>query len=151
HCPIVPIYGGRFFAVPVDVVLADARQQAAAGARHLSFGDPDFLNGPTHALRVARALHAELPELTFDFTAKVEHLLQQRALLPELRRLGCEFVVSAVESLSDDVLRKLNKGHTAEDVAALVDVLADAGIALHATLVAFTPWTTLDDYIDALE
>ena len=45
--------------VPADVVLADIRAQVAAGARHVTFGDPDFLNGPGHALDVARRLHAE--------------------------------------------------------------------------------------------
>ena len=79
HCPVVPVYGGRFFVVPADVVLADIRAQVAAGARHVTFGDPDFLNGPGHALDVARRLHAEWPSLTFDFTAKVEHLLKHRA------------------------------------------------------------------------
>src|SRR6185436_2865463 len=151
HCPIVPIYRGRFFAVPVETVMQDVRQQVAAGARHISFGDPDFLNGPAHARRVARALHAEFPELSFDFTAKVEHLLRERALLPELREQGCAFVVSAVESLSDGVLRRLRKGHSAADVAALVEVLDGVGLPLHPTLVAFTPWTTLEDYLEALE
>lgn len=151
HCPIVPVYGGRFVAVPLEVVLADARAQHAAGARHLTFGDPDFLNGPTHALRVARALHAELPDTSFDFTAKVEHLLAQRALLPELRDLGCAFVVSAVESLSDRVLAKLAKGHTAVDVDRLLDLMDEVGLALHPTLVPFTPWATLDDYLALLD
>ncbi len=151
HCPVVPVYRGRFFAVPVATVLADARGQVAAGARHLTFGDPDFLNGPTHALRVARALHGEHPDLTFDFTAKVEHLLRHRSLLPELAALGCTFVVSAVESLSDRVLARLRKNHTAADVEEVLDVLDQAGVALHATLVAFTPWTTLDDYLAQLE
>lgn len=151
HCPIVPVYRGRFFAVPVETVMADIAQQAGAGARHVTFGDPDFLNGPAHAMRVTRALHARFPELSFDFTAKVEHLLKQRELLPELRALGCAFVVSAVESLSDEVLGRLRKDHSAADVAEVVDVLDAAGIALHPTLVAFTPWTTLDDYIATLE
>ena len=151
HCPVVPIYGGRFFVVPADVVLADIEAQVATGARHVTFGDPDFLNGPGHALEVARRLHARWPSLTFDFTAKVEHLLKHRALLPELRALGCTFVVSAVESLSDEVLRRLDKGHTADDVRALLGVMSAAGIVLHPTLVAFTPWTTLDDYIETIE
>jgi hypothetical protein len=147
----VPVYGGRFFVVPGDVVLADIRAQVAAGARHVTFGDPDFLNGPGHALEIARRLHAEWPSLTFDFTAKVEHLLKHRALLPELAALGCTFVVSAVESLSDEVLRRLDKGHTAADVNTLLDVMEQAGIVLHPTLVAFTPWTTLDEYIATVE
>jgi len=83
HCPIPPVYGGRFVVVPAATVLADIRQQVEAGARHVTFGDPDFLNGPRHALRVTEALHAEFPDLTFDFTAKVEHLLRDRRHLAE--------------------------------------------------------------------
>ena len=151
HCPIVPVYGGRFFAVPADVVLADIRQQVLAGAGHITFGDPDFLNGPGHALRISRALHAEFPALTFDFTAKVEHLLEHRALLPEFAALGCAFITSAIESLSPRVLERLDKGHSPEDVLTALDLVEAAGIALQPTLVAFTPWTTLDDYLALVE
>jgi radical SAM superfamily enzyme YgiQ (UPF0313 family) len=146
HCPIPPVYGGRFFAVPLDVVLADVRQQVEAGASHVTIGDPDFLNGPRHALAVARGIHAAFPHVSFDVTAKVEHLLRHRPMLPELRTLGCAFVVSAVESLSDTVLAHLAKGHTRADVVAVVRVMREAGIPLRPTWVAFTPWTTLDDY-----
>jgi radical SAM superfamily enzyme YgiQ (UPF0313 family) len=146
HCPIPPVYGGRFFVVPVDVVLADVRQQVVAGASHVSFGDPDFLNGPGHALAVARAVHAEFPALTFDFTAKIEHLLRHRARLPELAALGALFIVSAAESLDDRVLAALDKGHTGADVGEALRVTRAAGITLRPTWVAFTPWTTLDGY-----
>ena len=146
HCPIPPVYGGRFFVVPVDVVLADVRQQVAAGATHVSFGDPDFLNGPGHALAVARALHAEFPAITFDFTAKIEHLLRHAPRLPELAALGCLFIVSAAESLDPDVLSVLDKGHTGADVVAALEATRAAGITLRPTWVAFTPWTTLDGY-----
>ncbi len=146
HCPIPPVYGGRFFVVPPDVVLADVRQCVEAGATHVTIGDPDFLNGPRHALAVARALHAAFPHVSFDFTAKVEHLLRHRTMLPELRALGCAFVVSAVESLSDTVLLYLDKGHTRADVVELVRLMREIGIPLRPTWVAFTPWTRLDDY-----
>jgi radical SAM superfamily enzyme YgiQ (UPF0313 family) len=146
HCPIPPVYGGRFFVVPVETVLADVRQQVAAGARHVTFGDPDFLNGPRHALAVARALHAEFPDVTFDFTAKVEHLLRERAHLSELAALGCAFVVSAAESLDDAVLGHLAKGHTRADLVEALGATRAAGIVLRPTWVAFTPWTTLDGY-----
>ena len=147
HCPIVPIYRGRLFVVPVETVLADIRQQVTAGAGHIVFGDADFLNGPTHSLRIARAMHSEFCDLTFSFTAKVEHILEHRRHFPEFAALGCTFVTTAVESLSDRVLERLDKGHTAAEVEAALDVLEQAGIAVQATLVAFTPWTTLDDYL----
>lgn len=151
HCPIPPVYGGRFFVVPVEVLLADIRQQVEAGATHITFGDPDFLNGPGHALAVARALHEAFPALTFDFTAKIAHLLRHRDRLPELARLGCAFIVSAAESLSDAVLAHLDKGHTRADIETAVRLTAEAGIALRPTWVAFTPWTTLEDYRELLD
>jgi radical SAM superfamily enzyme YgiQ (UPF0313 family) len=146
HCPIPPVYGRRFFVVPTRVVLADIRQQVAAGAAHVTFGDPDFLNGPGHALTVARALHAEFPALTFDFTAKIEHLLDQREHLAELAALGALFVVSAAESLDDAVLAILDKGHTRADIVEALALTRAAGLSLRPTWVAFTPWTTLEGY-----
>jgi radical SAM superfamily enzyme YgiQ (UPF0313 family) len=151
HCPVVPVYEGRFFIVPQETVLADIRQQVRAGAEHISFGDPDFLNGPKHALAVTRALHSEFPTLTFDFTTKVEHILHHRALFAEFAALGCTFVISAIESVSELVLEKLAKGHTAADIDEALQILDAAGIALQPTLVAFSPWTTLDDYIEQIE
>ncbi len=150
HCPVVPVYNGRFFIVPVETVLADIRQQVAAGARHITFGDPDFLNGPGHALKVAQALHREFPRVTFDFTTKVEHILQQRALLGQLRGAGATFVVSAFESTSERVLARLHKGHSVAQMEEALNVLAGAGLTVQPTWLPFTPWTTLDDYLDML-
>lgn len=151
HCPVVPIYNGRFFAVPRNVVLSDIRQQVQAGVGHITFGDPDFLNGPTHALRVCRALHEEFPHVTFDMTTRVEHILENRHHFPEFAELGCVFVISAVESISELVLQKIDKGHTKDDVVEALQVLDDAGIAMRPSLLPFTPWTTMDDYIELLE
>jgi radical SAM superfamily enzyme YgiQ (UPF0313 family) len=151
HCPIPPVYGGRFFIVPQDVVLEDIRGQVKAGATHITFGDPDFLNGPKHSLHVVQAMHAEFPKLTFDFTAKVEHLLNRGEDLPEFARAGCLFIISAVESLSDRVLKILDKNHSRADVVAALAAVRRAGIALRPTWVAFTPWTTREDYVEVLE
>jgi radical SAM superfamily enzyme YgiQ (UPF0313 family) len=148
HCPIVPVYGGQFRAVPVDVVMADVRALVAGGATHITFGDPDFFNGPTHARKLIEALHAEFPPLTYDVIIKVEHLLQHRDLLPLLARTGCLFVTSAVESVDDEVLAKLEKGHTRADFYAAAALCRDAGLTLVPTFVAFTPWTTIDGYRD---
>ena len=150
HCPVVPVYDGRFRVVPVEVVLADIDQQVAAGATHITFGDPDFLNGPRHADTVVRGLHARHPDLTYDVTIKVEHLLDHRDLLPTLRDTGCAFITSAVESVDDRILEKLAKGHTAADFEAAVALCDDLGLALQPTFVAFNPWITLEGYRELL-
>lgn len=151
HCPIVPVYDGQFRVVPADVVLADVRAQVAQGAQHVTFGDPDFFNGPTHARRIVEALHAEFPELTYDATIKVQHLLDHRELLPVLAHTGCLFVTSAVESVDDGVLTRLDKGHTRADFFAAAGACRDAGLSLSPTFVAFTPWTSIEGYLDLLD
>jgi radical SAM superfamily enzyme YgiQ (UPF0313 family) len=151
HCPIVPVYQGQFRIVPLDIVLADIRQQVAAGAQHITFGDPDFFNGITHATRIVEALHADYPHLTYDVTIKVEHLLHHSQALPTLARTGCLFVTSAVESVDDQVLLKLEKGHTRRDFFRALELCGNAGLALQPTFVPFTPWTTRQTYFDLLE
>ena len=150
HCPIVPVYNGKFRVVARDVVLADVRQQVAAGARHISFGDPDFLNGPGHALPLLEAFHAEFPDVTYDVTAKVEHLLKHAEALPVFARTGCAFVISAVESIDDAVLARLDKGHTKAEFLRAVELVRSHGLTLTPTFVTFTPWTSRAGYLDLL-
>lgn len=150
HCPVTPVYQGRFTVVPFDTVMADIRQQVRAGAGHITFGDPDFLNGPGHALKLARGLHAEFPDLSFDFTTKVEHILKHRRLIPEFHDLGARFIVSAFEATSDRVLKRLSKGHTVAELDAALAVARNAGLHIQPTWVPFTPWTTLADYTNLL-
>lgn len=151
HCPVVPVYNGAFRIVQPEIVLADIRQQVDAGAEHIAFGDPDFFNGPTHALRIVDALHREWPALTYDATIKIEHLLKHRELLPHLRDTGCLFVTSAVESVDDAVLAKLDKGHTRADFAAVAREFQSTGLALSPTFIPFTPWATRASYRDLLQ
>jgi radical SAM superfamily enzyme YgiQ (UPF0313 family) len=150
HCPIVPVYEGRFRIVPRDIVLADIRQQVAAGAQHITFGDPDFFNGPGHSLPIAEALHAEFPDLTYDVTIKIEHLLKHRHALGILARTGCLFITSAVESLDDAVLERLAKGHTRADFLEALELTRSHGLTMLPTFVPFTPWTTRETYLDLL-
>ncbi len=134
-----------------DNVLADVDQLVGMGARHITFGDPDFLNGPTHSLRVVRAVHERCPELTFDCTVKVEHILRHAELWGELAASGCLFAVTAIESLNDDILARLDKGHTAAEAAAAVELLREHGIEPRPTFLPFTPWTTLADVLELLD
>ncbi|MBI4409734.1 MAG: radical SAM protein [Gemmatimonadetes bacterium] len=146
HCPIVPVYDGRFRIVRREVVLEDIRRQVAAGARHITFGDPDFFNGIGHALPLVTALQREFPDLTYDVTIKIEHLLRHAEHLRTLAETGCLFVTSAVESFDDRVLALLEKGHTRAHVERVLELTGDAGLVLVPTFVAFTPWITLDGY-----
>jgi hypothetical protein len=147
----VPVYNGVFRIVDREVVMADVRQQVSAGARHITFGDPDFFNGVGHAIPLVEELHREFPSVTYDATIKVEHLLKRSDCLGTLRDTGCLFVTSAVESVDDVVLERLEKNHTRADFLRVVEMFREIGLALQPTFVPFTPWTTLEGYCELLE
>jgi radical SAM superfamily enzyme YgiQ (UPF0313 family) len=150
HCPIVPIYEGNFRVVQREVVLRDIEQQVAKGAQHITFGDPDFFNGPTHAISIVKALHERFPDVTYDVTIKIEHLLKHAELLPVLRDTGCMFVISAVESIDSKIVEAFDKRHTREDFVRVVGIFREVGLTLNPTFVTFTPWTTVKGYVDLL-
>jgi len=151
HCPLPTVYDGALRVVERDTVLADIEQLVAAGARHITFGDPDFLNGPSHSLRIVREMHERFPEVTFDCTVKVEHVLDHADVWAELAASGCLFVVTAIEALNDDILARLDKGHTAAQAADSVELLRAHGIEPRPTFLPFTPWTTVGDLLVLLD
>ena len=131
--------------------MADVRQLVALGAEHITFGDPDFFNGPGHAIAIVRALRAEFPQLTYDATIKVEHLLAHANRLSTLKETGCLFVTTAVESVEDRILTLLDKGHTRADFIQAASLCREHGIDLSPTFIPFTPWTTVPGYADLLD
>jgi len=148
HCPIPVVYDGRMRVVGEEVVLGDIDQLAADGVEHVTFGDPDFFNAPRYSIDLLREAHAAHPELTFDVTVKVEHILQQEELWPTMASLGVLFVVSAFESTDGRTLEILDKGHSVEDMARAVDIVRSAGVHIRPTWLPFLPWTSPGHLVD---
>ena len=151
HCPITPVYGGRLRVASMETTLADIDQLVAMGARHITFGDPDFFNAVSRSLAIVEEMRRRHADVTFDATVKVEHLLEHADLLPRLRELGGLFLTSAFESTNDAVLARLDKGHTRADMERALALVRDAGLALRPTWLPFTPWATAEDFLELLE
>ena len=151
HCPITPVYGGALRLVQREVVIADIAQQVEAGAAHITFGDPDFLNAVPHSLAILEEAHRRWPALSFDVTVKVEHLVEHADVLPRLRAEGVLWITSAFESCNDAILERLDKGHTLADMRRALALARAVGLPVRPTWVAFTPWTTLDDVIEMFD
>lgn len=148
HCPIPVVYDGRIRIVDERTVLGDIDQLVEMGARHITFGDADFLNAPAHSMRVVGAMHARHPALTFDVTTKVELIVRHATLWSELSASGLLFVVSAFESTNNGILALLDKGHTRADEVAAIGVLRAERTEIRPTWLPFTPWTSLEDLRD---
>ena len=151
HCPVPAVYDGRIRVVQAETVLRDVERLAAMGARHITFGDPDFLNGWRHSVAIVRALHERRPELTFDCTTKVEHVLEHAGVWQEMAASGCLFVVCALESVNDEILARLDKGHTTAEAVLALDLLREHGIETRPSFMPFTPWTTPRDVLEIVD
>jgi hypothetical protein len=97
------------------------------------------------------AVHEAFPAITFDCTVKVEHILRHPDLWESFAAAGCLFVVSAFESVNDDILERLDKGHTAADAASALEVVRRHGIDVRPSWLPFTPWTTQADIVALLD
>ena len=151
HCPVPTIYDGRIRVVGPETVLRDIERLAGMGARHITFGDPDFLNGWRHSLAIVRAMHARCPELTFDCTTKVEHVLERAEIWEEMAACGCLFVICALESVNDEILVRLDKGHTTAEAVRALSLLREHGIETRPSFMPFTPWTTPRDVLEIVD
>lgn len=145
HCPIPAVYDGRIRVVPRKDVLSDISTLVSAGAGHITFGDADFLNAPAHSLGILEEAHGRHPDVTFDATIKVEHILDHRDIWPSLADLNLLFVVSAFESVDDRTLEILDKGHTLDDMSEAIEVVRGAGVHMRPTWLPFLPWTRPGD------
>jgi radical SAM superfamily enzyme YgiQ (UPF0313 family) len=148
HCPIPAVYDGLYRVVGLDPLQADIEALVGMGAEHITFGDPDFLNGPAHSMRAIERAHQAFPSLTFDVTIKVEHLLAHAELLPRLAAAGTLFVVSAFESTDERSLMLLDKGHTVADMEEALLISRAAGIDIHPSWMPFMPWTEPSHVVD---
>ena len=145
HCPVPISFNGSFKTYSLEKIVSDVENQVKQGAKHISFNDPDFFNGPIHALKILESLNEKFPSITYDSTIKVEHIIKYKKYFKELSSLNMVFVISAFETTNDLVLSILEKNHTSHDLNNSIEISQDFGIDIRPTWMPFSPWTELKD------
>jgi hopanoid C-3 methylase len=145
YCSVFASYEGRVLQIYEDLVLQDVRNLVAEGMTHLTFIDADFFNTKQHGIKILRKLHAEFPSLTYDFTTRVDHILENKETLLEMQNLGVRFITSALEFPSELVLDAVAKYTTLEQIEEAVAFIRSTSIKLNPTFIMFNPWIQLED------
>ena len=145
HCPVPISFNGTFKTYSLEKIISDVENQVNQGAKHISFNDPDFFNGPIHALKILESLNKKFPTITYDSTIKVEHIIKYKKYFKELSSLNMVFVISAFETTNDLFLSILEKNHTSNDLNTSIEISQDFGIDVRPTWMPFSPWTELND------
>lgn len=148
YCSVFAAYHGRVILAPDDLIMADVRNMVAAGMTHLTFADAEFLNVVPPALRIVRAIHQEFPQLTMDFTARVDHILESREAVAEMAKLGVRFITSAMEFPSERVLQAVAKEVKLNELDDALGFLEGIGVRANPTFVMFNPWVTFEEILE---
>ncbi|PAK33584.1 radical SAM protein, partial [Bacillus licheniformis] len=118
YCSVFAAYQGKVIIVPEDVVIRDVQNLVNEGMTHLTFIDADFFNAKYHGIKILRKLHKEFPFLTYDFTTRVDHILENKETLKEMKELNVKFITSALEFPSKEVLNEVAKETSIEEIEA---------------------------------
>ena len=151
HCPVPIQFKGMFKTFGTEKIITDVTNQVEEGAKHISFNDPDFFNGPKHALKILQLLNEKHPSITYDSTIKVEHILKYPDYFQELKNLNMLFVISAFETTNDHVLNILQKNHSFNDLNKAVELSLENNIDIRPTWMPFSPWTEQNDLISIIK
>jgi radical SAM superfamily enzyme YgiQ (UPF0313 family) len=145
YCSVYAAYDGKVIPIGDEIVFEEVRNLVKQGMTHLTFTDAEFFNAKNQGLRILRVLHAEFPELTYDFTTRVDHILEHEEALREMKDLGVRFITSALEFPSQMVLDVVSKDISLADIELAIKKLRNIGIRLSPTFIMFNPWIGKDD------
>lgn len=150
YCSVYAAYDGKVIPIKDGIVIQDVRNLMAQGMTHLTFTDAEFFNAKNQGINLLRALHAEFPALTYDFTTRIDHIIEHEDSLREMKGLGVQFITSALEFPTQMVLDVVSKEISIEDIEEAIATLRDIGIRLSPTFIMFNPWVSKKD-LDAFK
>ena len=145
HCPVPIVFNRSFKTYSEEKIINDVSNQIESGAKHISFNDPDFFNGPKYSLKILDILVNKFPSITYDSTIKVEHILKYEKYFIELSKMNMLFVISAFETTNDFILNILQKNHSSYDIEKATEISLLNNMDIRPTWMPFTPWTEIKD------
>ena len=141
RCSFCSMYRSKRYTVrPLETLYKeiDLLSSAYPGARRVFLADGDALSLPTeHLLALLEHLHGAFAKLgRVSLYASAQNLLQKSE--PELRQLrehGLGLIYYGIETGSDLLLEKINKGVSSEQIVASLNKATRAGLKISATVI----------------
>ncbi|GKW07622.1 arsinothricin biosynthesis radical SAM protein ArsL [Pectobacterium carotovorum] len=145
YCSVYAAYDGRVIKIPVDIITEDVKNMVYGGMTHLTFIDADWFSSRHYGIEILTELHKTHPELTFDITTRVDHIIENESRMELLRDLNVRIITSALEFPSENVLKIFNKQVTVSDTEKAIRIMKSSGIMLNPTFIMYNPWAGIRD------
>ncbi len=147
-CSVFAVSGTRVKFIDEAVIMADVDQLVQEGVEHITFVDAEYINSIKFSLAIVNKIHEKYPHMTYDFTTRVDHITENEDAIPEFKRTGCIAITTSIEFPAENILEKLRKEITLDQVIKAMDILKRNGIQVNTTFVTFNPWTGLEGLMD---
>ena len=115
------------------------------GVMHIYFMDDNFFLIKNRALSILDRIKSKYKDFSFTAATRVNFIAGNAEFIRKLKELGLTTLEVGLESGSDEVLRRFNKGTTVEQNIEAVEILRKYKINIGPDFIFFDPFTTLDD------
>ncbi|MBM7068587.1 arsinothricin biosynthesis radical SAM protein ArsL [Actibacterium sp. 188UL27-1] len=146
YCSVFSAYDGKVLLGDIAQIQDDVDALVDQGMEHMTFIDAEFFNATRRSFDALAQIHKRHPALTFDFTTRVDHILENNDRLGELYDHGVRVITSALEFPKNEVLQQVRKEVDVDDLKEAVRLVQNSGITLNPTFIMFNPWVTLEDF-----
>ena len=147
YCSVYAAYDGRSIPFKSDHVFEDVKNLVNFGMNHLTFLDADFFSLGKYGGSILKNLNKLYPDLTFDFTTRVDHILENAEFFKELANCNLSFVTTALEFPGEQVLNAVGKNISIDQIETAIRLLRSLNIEINPTFIMFNPWMKMSDVI----
>lgn len=153
-CPVSELTGAGWRARQAERVVDEIQRLVDDfGVTQLEVVDDEFIGprswGRARAMQIADGLVARGLGLEWSCFCRADDL--EPRLLARLVEAGLRHVFVGVESAAPTALRRYRKGTSRETNRRAAEVLATLGVGVRPGLIAFDPFTTLDELRETLD
>ncbi len=108
------------------------------------FADDNFPVNRERTVTLCRQIAENNLDVNWACLSRIE-FMDDSTLLQEMARAGCREIFIGAESGSDEVLKKMKRNYTAEDVKRVVKLCNHTGISTTVSFIVGNPFETLED------
>lgn len=132
-------------------VIAEIKDLVNRGAKRISIIDDTFTVSISRMYRILDLIkEAKFQNVSFSAESRVDVVSNDKKIFSELFSAGFKTIQFGVESGSQDILNKLNKRITVEQILVAVSLAAQSGLVPYCTLLIGHPFETNESINDSI-
>lgn len=147
-CSCHSIYGRELTKRSVDNVIKEIKLLAPK-VNLIAFMDDTFIADKKRAMQIVDVMQAEGIDLRWSCNSKIP--LMDEELLGDLKKRNCFMTFYGVESGSEHVLKKINKGHSPEQARRIIEKTTHYVEYLRTSYIWGYPFASMEDFYLTLD